>query len=112
MRKGWTLLDRKRQNQVVHCRKRICERFGRDITKQTYRKWIAQIESGEATFIREDDAASRWLIETRLFGRITVVYDKETRVIVTALPLRHTYKHMDKIEASEEVAMTAKPHLN
>lgn len=75
----------KAEQQIRHCSRRFCERFGIYLDNNTQHKIIQQIQKGKAKFV-ERQSLRITVFEIEIEGELVkIVYDKIRKTIVTAL---------------------------
>lgn len=77
----------KRKAQLKHARRRFDGRFDIKLNDNEYLQLVNKIQKGNAEFIeRQSNRVTVWNVSYN-DKVIRVVYDKRTKVIVTALPI-------------------------
>jgi len=77
----------KKKAQLKHARLRFDGRFGIQLNDNEYLQLVNKIQKGNAEFVeRQSNRVTIWNIEHNN-KIIRVVYDKRTKVIVSALPI-------------------------
>lgn len=93
----------KRKAQLKHAKRRFADRFEISLNDNEYLQLVNKIQKGNAEFVeRQSNRVTVWDVE-HAEKTIRVVYDKRTKVIVTALPIYD----LGNSEDSEERTMSA-----
>ena len=77
----------KRKAQIKHAKRRFLSRFDLSLNDNEFKQMINKIQKGRAKFVRrQSNRVTIWDVpfDDKV---IRCVYDKRTRVIVTALPI-------------------------
>lgn len=87
---GWRNRVSREESQFSHCRRRAKERYGIEMTREMYERWIAAIQDREAgigkrPLGKESHRLTHFAI-THGDIEVPVVYDRETKTIKTVLP--------------------------
>lgn len=76
------------KSENIHAKKRFEERYGLKYTRKLRASFIRQIQEDKAGFIRRDSLTRTvWMVEADDGQCIKVVYNSNTKNIVTALPV-------------------------
>lgn len=94
----------KRRAELIHARRRFRGRYEVNPTDDQYRNMINQIQDNPplAEFIKtQSNARTHWVVR---FGdiRIPVVYNKGSKLIITALP-KEVLHEFDKLKKENEI---------
>ncbi len=98
----------KAHSQRTHFKKRALERYGVDVNRHLYREMVEMIQNGKAVFIERQTnrIAAFWLyLEKPPYTgvKLRVIYDKERKTLVTALPPEGEINWMDADEREQSL---------
>lgn len=80
------MAKKKKESELEHFQKRMIERFGISISKDRCKKIVQEIQQGKHQFLKKQSLRVKKYLVNIDENLIEVIYDKNRKMLVTALP--------------------------